>query len=127
MNVKKFHSLAELRAAITETKKIAGLKRVTGPRAIRYVFPDSTPLETLVQFDVTIQLKCGVTCTSARALCSQHEPGWLKPRLIHWIARDVFVKSISEARDMIRRYGGFAEIIHHDFAGNNYYTKRIDQ
>lgn len=114
--MRKDMTWAEIRDFLKKYKELFGL-RYNGPRGYEYTFPVDTPFETLVKYDVYAWLKgCGVS-GSLKVLNGACKNG-LKNTDVRGIDRSLVVRSISELKDLLKKHGGTAEVIHYDLAHN---------
>lgn len=114
--MRKDMTWAEIRDFLKKHEELFGI-RYNGPRGYCYTFPAETPFETLVKYDVYAWLKGCSVSGSLKVLNDACKNG-LKNKDVRGIDRSLIVRSISELKDLLKKHGGKAEVIHCDFAYN---------
>ena len=114
--MRKDMTWAEIRDFLKKWKEHMG-SRYNGPRGYEYTVPVDTPFETLVKYDVYCWLKGCPVSGSLKNLNAACKNG-LKKGDVYAIDHRLTVWSISELKDLLKKHGGIAEVIHCDFAHN---------
>lgn len=114
--MRKDMTWAEIKDFLKKHEELFNI-RYNGPRGYCYTFPADTPFETLVKYDVYCWLKGCPVSGSLKSLNAACKNG-LKKTDVRGIDRSLVVRSISELKDLLKKHGGKAEVIHSDFAYN---------